>query len=64
MIKVMYENAGQAIIFSTMALPPQDENALIHRAWVVTDFVDEHENNVNHMPRSSQSPDLNTIEHL
>jgi hypothetical protein len=31
---------------------------------VVTEWFDEHENNVNHMPLPSQSPDLNPIEHL
>jgi hypothetical protein len=31
---------------------------------VVTEWLDEHENDVNHMPRLSQSPDLNPIEHL
>lgn len=33
-------------------------------AGVVTEWCDEHENDVNHMPCLPQSPDLNTIEHL
>ena len=55
---VMYKNAGQAIILATMAMV---NNAPIHRARVATEWFDEHENNVNHLP---QSPDLNTYERL
>jgi transposase len=36
----------------------------MHRARVVTELFDEHENNVNHMPWPSQSPDFNPIEQL
>ena len=50
---VMYKKAGQAIILAT-----------IHRARVVTEWFDEHENDVNHMPLSSQSTELNPSEHL
>jgi hypothetical protein len=49
----MYKNAGQAII---LAMPPYD-NVPIHRARVVPEWFDEHENNVNHGR-------LNSIEHL
>ena len=40
------------------------DNAPIHRAQVVTEWFDEHENDVKHMPWLSQSPDLNPFEHL
>ena len=36
----------------------------IHRARVVTEWFDEHENDVNHMLWPSQSPDGNPMEHL
>ena len=42
----------------------QDGDAPIHRARGVTEWFDEYENDVNHMLRPSQSPDLNPIEQL
>ncbi len=42
----------------------QDDNAPIHRARGGTECFDECENDVNHMLRPSQSPDLNPDEHL
>ena len=59
MLRVKYKNAGQAIIMADF-----DDNAPIHQARVVTEWFDEHENDVNHMPCPTQSPDLNPIEHL
>ena len=64
MLRVMYKNAEQTIILATMAMPLWDDDAPVHRARVVTECFDEHENDVNNMPWSSQSPDLNPIEHL
>jgi hypothetical protein len=53
-----YKNADQAIILPTMAMPPHRMTMPpIHRARVVTEWFDEHENDVNHMPWPSQSPD-------
>jgi hypothetical protein len=40
----MYKNPGQAIILATMAMPPYDVNAPIHKASVVTKWFDELEN--------------------
>ena len=36
----------------------QDDNAPIHRARGVTEWFEEYENQVNHILRPSQSPDL------
>ena len=62
---VMFKNTGKVVslanILATMALPPLNDKAPIHRARVVTEWFDEHENNVNHMPWPSQSPDFNPI---
>ena len=43
-------------------LCPNDDSAHIHRSLVVTEWFDEHENDVNLMPWPSQSPDLNPVE--
>jgi hypothetical protein len=46
-----------------MAIPPQDDNAPIHTVWVVTEWFDENEKDVNHGRLSHQiSTQLNTID--
>lgn len=50
--------------FCTMAIPPKDDNASIHRERVVSEWFDEHKNDVNHMPWLCQSPDINPTEHF
>lgn len=42
----------------------QDDSAHIHRLRRVTEGFDEYENDANHMLWSSQSPDLDSVEHL
>ena len=38
----------------------QDDNAPVHRAHIVREYIQE--NNINHMEWPAQSPDLNVIE--
>ena len=64
LLRVMNKIVGHVLILSTIAMTPQDDNAPIHRARVVTERFDEHENYVNHMPWPSQSIELKPIEHL
>lgn len=40
----------------------QDDNAPIHTARLVTEWFDEHESEVEHLPWPAQSPVLNIIE--
>ena len=39
----------------------QDDNAPIHRAWLVVQWFDEHDTGVVHMPWPTQSPDISPI---
>lgn len=42
----------------------QDDRTSIHRAQGVTEWIDEYENDVNHIRWHSKSPDFNPVEHL
>ena len=42
----------------------QHDNAPIHTARGITEWCDDYENDVDHMPWCSQSPDLNPAEQL
>ncbi|MBJ5686569.1 transposase [Salmonella enterica subsp. enterica serovar London] len=42
----------------------QDDNAPIHRSRTVQSWFEEHEDEVAHLPRPAQSPNLNIIEPL
>jgi hypothetical protein len=42
----------------------QNDNALIHTTGIVQSWFDEHEGELQHLPWSAQSPDLNITEPL
>lgn len=41
-----------------------NDKAPIHRAWWVTEWFDEYENDMNHMLWTLSSPDLKSVEHV
>ena len=55
MVQTLYPEGGAVY---------QDDNAPIHTARLVTEWFDEHESEVEHLPWPAQSPDLNIIEPL
>lgn len=49
-------------LFSDGGAVFQDDNCPIHTAKLVTEWFDEHDSEVEHLPWPAQSPDLNIIE--
>ena len=53
MVRTLFPNGGAVF---------QDDNCPIHTAKCVTEWFDEHDSEVEHLPWPAQSPDLNIIE--